>query len=53
MYSEDNRYNSTTISARLKYIPDFPQGDVSKHSAQYTEQLRLDAFHKELKKSVH
>lgn len=53
MYSEDNGYISTTISARLKYILYFLKGDMSKHSAQYKEQLHLDAFEKELKNSIH
>lgn len=51
--SERNGYNSTTILARLKYIIDFLKGDISKHSVQYKEQLRLDVFEKELKNSIH
>lgn len=53
MHSEDNSSNSTTIFARLKYRIDFLKGDISKHSAQYKEQLHLDALGKELKNSIH
>lgn len=33
LYKEDNSYNSTAVSSRLKYIIDFLKGVISKHSA--------------------